>query len=107
MRHRKVFVVSLELSSEVLLYSNNIFISILVGWLVLSEIFPTPIKGRAFAATTVLNWGSNLVVSLTMLDLIGKISQNNEWLTCIENNGIIQNSEKEIEGIASKKRLTK
>ena len=66
-----------------LLYSNNIFISIVVGWLVLSEIFPTPIKGRAFAATTVLNWGSNLVVSLTMLDLIGMISQNNEWLTCI------------------------
>ena len=38
----------------------------------LSEIFPTPIKGRAFAATTVLNWSSNLIVSITMLDLIGE-----------------------------------
>lgn len=38
----------------------------------MSEIFPTPIKGRAFAATTVLNWSSNLIVSITMLDLIGE-----------------------------------
>ncbi|XP_028406379.1 solute carrier family 2, facilitated glucose transporter member 10-like [Dendronephthya gigantea] len=44
-----------------------------VSWLVLSEIFPTAIKGRAFAATTVLNWTSNLVVSLTMLDLLDSI----------------------------------
>ena len=58
------------------LYPNDIFNLIAVGWLVLSEIFPTPIKGRAFAATTVLNWGSNLVVSLTMLDLIGKNDRN-------------------------------
>ena len=48
------------------------FIPIVVSWLVLSEIFPTPIKGRAFAATTVLNWSSNLIVSITMLDLIGE-----------------------------------
>lgn len=53
--------------------TNSIFTSLVVGWLVLSEIFPTAIKGRAFAATTVLNWGSNLVVSLTMLDLIGTV----------------------------------
>ena len=60
------------LASSQLSVPKDIFVSIVVGWLVLSEIFPTPIKGRAFAATTVLNWGSNLVVSLTMLDLIGK-----------------------------------
>ena len=49
------------------------FVSFVVSWLVLSEIFPTEIKGRAFAATTVLNWSSNLVVSLSMLDLIGML----------------------------------
>lgn len=43
-----------------------------VSWLLLSEIFPTGIKGRAFSIATVLNWGTNLVVSFTFLDLLSK-----------------------------------
>ncbi|KAK3752703.1 hypothetical protein QZH41_006617 [Actinostola sp. cb2023] len=46
-----------------------------VSWLLLSEIFPAAIKGRAFSFTTLLNWGTNLVVSLTFLDLMNKISR--------------------------------
>ncbi|KAK3089696.1 hypothetical protein FSP39_005693 [Pinctada imbricata] len=44
-----------------------------VTWLVLSEIFPASVKGRAVAFTTVLNWGTNLVVSSTFLDVMNEI----------------------------------
>ncbi|XP_074165887.1 solute carrier family 2, facilitated glucose transporter member 12 isoform X1 [Sminthopsis crassicaudata] len=43
-------------------------------WLVLSEIFPGGIRGRAMALTSSMNWGINLLVSLTFLtvtELIG------------------------------------
>ncbi|XP_044866757.1 solute carrier family 2, facilitated glucose transporter member 12 isoform X1 [Mauremys mutica] len=45
-----------------------------VTWLVLSEIFPGGIRGRAMALTSSMNWGINLLISLTFLtvtDLIG------------------------------------
>lgn len=41
-----------------------------VSWLLLSEIFPAGIKGRAFSIATILNWGTNLMVSLTFLDML-------------------------------------
>ncbi|XP_029185317.2 solute carrier family 2, facilitated glucose transporter member 12-like isoform X1 [Acropora millepora] len=44
-----------------------------VSWLLLSEIFPAGIKGRAFSIATVLNWGTNLVVSLTFLDMLSTL----------------------------------
>ncbi|MBZ3888954.1 Solute carrier family 2, facilitated glucose transporter member 12 [Sciurus carolinensis] len=43
-------------------------------WVVLSEIFPGGIRGRAMALTSSMNWGINLLISLTFLtvtDLIG------------------------------------
>ncbi|XP_057593615.1 solute carrier family 2, facilitated glucose transporter member 12 [Hippopotamus amphibius kiboko] len=43
-------------------------------WLVLSEMFPGGIRGRAMALTSSMNWGVNLLISLTFLtvtDLIG------------------------------------
>lgn len=43
-------------------------------WLLLSEIFPGGIRGRAMALTSSMNWGINLLISLTFLtvtDLIG------------------------------------
>ncbi|XP_030742711.2 solute carrier family 2, facilitated glucose transporter member 12 [Echinops telfairi] len=43
-------------------------------WLVLSEIFPGGIRGRAMALTASMNWGINLLISLTFLtvtDLVG------------------------------------
>lgn len=43
-------------------------------WLLLSEMFPGGIRGRAMALTSSMNWGINLLVSLTFLtvtDLIG------------------------------------
>ena len=40
-----------------------------VFWLVLSEIYPLGIRGRAMSVGTVANWGSNLIVALTFLTL--------------------------------------
>lgn len=42
-----------------------------VTWLVLSEIYPASIRGRAFAFCNSFNWAANLLISLTFLDLIG------------------------------------
>ncbi|XP_068119043.1 solute carrier family 2, facilitated glucose transporter member 10 [Hyperolius riggenbachi] len=42
-------------------------------WLVLSEIYPTEIRGRAFAFCNCLNWASNLLITLTFLDVIDSI----------------------------------
>uniref|UniRef100_A0A8I3W659 Solute carrier family 2, facilitated glucose transporter member 12 n=1 Tax=Callithrix jacchus TaxID=9483 RepID=A0A8I3W659_CALJA len=40
-------------------------------WLVLSEIFPGGIRGRAMALTSSMNWGINLLISLTFLTVTG------------------------------------
>ncbi|XP_028365274.2 LOW QUALITY PROTEIN: solute carrier family 2, facilitated glucose transporter member 12 [Phyllostomus discolor] len=45
-----------------------------IPWLVLSEIFPVGIRGQAMSLTSSMNWGINLLISLTFLtvtDLIG------------------------------------
>ncbi|NWS48764.1 GTR12 protein, partial [Probosciger aterrimus] len=45
-----------------------------MAWLVLSEIFPGGIRGQAMALTSSMNWGINLLISLTFLtvtELIG------------------------------------
>ncbi|XP_024895735.1 solute carrier family 2, facilitated glucose transporter member 10 isoform X1 [Pteropus alecto] len=44
-----------------------------VTWLVLSEIYPVEIRGRAFAFCNSFNWAANLFISLSFLDLIGTI----------------------------------
>ncbi|XP_069582096.1 solute carrier family 2, facilitated glucose transporter member 12 isoform X2 [Ranitomeya imitator] len=44
-----------------------------MAWLVQSEIFPAGIKGRAFAITSSMNWGMNLLISLTFLTLTESI----------------------------------
>jgi sugar porter (SP) family MFS transporter len=40
-----------------------------VFWLVLSEIYPLRIRGRAMSVGTMANWGANLLVALTFLTL--------------------------------------
>lgn len=47
---------------------------VLVTWLVLSEIYPAEIRGRAFAFCSSFNWAANLFISLSFLDLIGECS---------------------------------
>ena len=42
-----------------------------VTWILLSEIFPPNLKGRAMAIVTSMNWFLNFVVSATFLQLTG------------------------------------
>lgn len=60
----------LTLSALVLFVAAYSFSFGPVSWLLLSEIFPAGIKGRAFSIATILNWGTNLMVSLTFLDML-------------------------------------
>jgi sugar porter (SP) family MFS transporter len=41
-----------------------------VFWLLISEIFPLYIRGRGMGVATIANWGSNLLVTVTFLELI-------------------------------------
>lgn len=41
-----------------------------VFWLMISEIYPLKIRGRAMSTATVTNWGTNLIVAITFLSLI-------------------------------------
>ena len=47
-----------------------------VSWLLLSELFPAHIRGRAIAMATVFNWGANLIVALTFLNIMSKLKIN-------------------------------
>jgi sugar porter (SP) family MFS transporter len=44
-----------------------------VFWLLIAEIFPLALRGRAMSLATVANWGFNLIVSLTFLNLVGAL----------------------------------
>ncbi|XP_015204257.1 solute carrier family 2, facilitated glucose transporter member 12 [Lepisosteus oculatus] len=41
-------------------------------WVVLSEIFPMGIRGKAMSAASVINWGINLIISMTFLTITEK-----------------------------------
>jgi sugar porter (SP) family MFS transporter len=41
-----------------------------VFWLLIAEIFPLYIRGRAMGVATIANWGSNLLVTVTFLELV-------------------------------------
>ncbi|XP_068171542.1 solute carrier family 2, facilitated glucose transporter member 10 isoform X2 [Antennarius striatus] len=49
-------------------------------WLLLSEIFPTAIRGRAFAFTNCFNWAAHLLVTFTFLNLINSIGVSGTFL---------------------------
>jgi sugar porter (SP) family MFS transporter len=41
-----------------------------VFWLLIAEIFPLALRGRAMSLATIANWGFNLIVSVTFLDIV-------------------------------------
>ncbi|CAD7669271.1 unnamed protein product [Nyctereutes procyonoides] len=75
-----------------------------VTWLVLSEIYPMEIRGRAFAFCNSFNWACNLLVSLSFLDLIGTIGLS--WtfllygLTAVLSLGFIYSFVPETKGLS-------
>ena len=42
-----------------------------VFWLLIAEIYPLQVRGRAMSLATAANWGANLLVAVTFLTLIG------------------------------------
>ena len=53
-----------------------------VTWVILSEIFPTKVRGRAMAVATLCLWTANLIVSQTF-----PMMNNNAWLVKRFHNG--------------------
>lgn len=51
-----------------------------VAWLIISEIYPLGVRGRAMGAATFANWASNYVVSLTFLSLISDFGPGQTFL---------------------------
>ena len=46
-----------------------------IFWLIISEIYPLHIRGRAMSLATLANWGFNMVVASTFLTLIEKLGK--------------------------------
>ncbi|XP_076341437.1 solute carrier family 2, facilitated glucose transporter member 10-like isoform X7 [Tachypleus tridentatus] len=44
-----------------------------VTWLILTEIFPTVVRGRAMSVATSLNWGTNIVMSASFLHFVDSL----------------------------------
>src|ERR1700722_18905546 len=51
-----------------------------VFWLLISEIFPLALRGRAMSLATVANWVFNLIVSATFLNLVGAVGSAGAFL---------------------------
>jgi MFS transporter, SP family, galactose:H+ symporter len=51
-----------------------------VFWLLIAEIFPLNLRGRAMSLAAVANWGFNLIVSLTFLNLVGAVGSAGAFL---------------------------
>ena len=45
----------------------------IVSWLVIGEIYPSEVRGRAVSMATSLNWLTNFIVSQTLLDIQGNL----------------------------------
>jgi sugar porter (SP) family MFS transporter len=46
-----------------------------VFWLMISEVYPLPVRSTAMSVTTAVNWAANFVVSVTFLSLVEWISR--------------------------------
>lgn len=54
-----------------MLYVGSFAISLgPIFWLMIAEIYPLNIRGRAMSTATMANWGTNLIVAITFLSLI-------------------------------------
>jgi sugar porter (SP) family MFS transporter len=57
-----------------LLYTGSFAIGLgPVFWLLISEIYPVKIRGRAMSVATMANWGANFVVTISFLTLLSAI----------------------------------
>ena len=47
-----------------------------IFWLLIAEIYPLKVRGKAMSAATVANWSSNFIISLTFLSLVSLFGTN-------------------------------
>lgn len=47
-----------------------------IFWLLIAEIYPLRVRGKAMSVATVANWTSNFVISLTFLGLVSLLGTN-------------------------------
>jgi len=60
--------------ARLLIYTGSFAIGLgPVFWLLISEIYPVKIRGRAMSLATMTNWGANFVVTISFLTLLGAI----------------------------------
>ncbi|MGD2170044.1 MAG: sugar porter family MFS transporter [Chlamydiota bacterium] len=70
------FLIELEGISYVAVGSVMVYVSFFaislgpIAWLIISEIFPLKIRGRAMGVAVFANWSANYIVSLTFLTLV-------------------------------------
>ncbi len=53
------------------LYVCLCFLSFPVVYVVLSEIFPMGVRGKAVSVVSAVNWATNLLISMTFLTITG------------------------------------
>jgi len=70
---------------SVVLYIASFAISLgPIFWLIISEIYPLGVRGRAMSIATMANWGFNLVVASTFLTFIDKLGKAGTfWLYAV------------------------
>lgn len=51
-----------------------------VFWLLIAEIFPLAVRGRAMSLATIANWVFNLIVSVTFLDIVAAVGSAGAFL---------------------------
>ncbi|XP_078105486.1 solute carrier family 2, facilitated glucose transporter member 10 isoform X1 [Sander vitreus] len=61
-------------------FGPSLYIHSKLTWLLLSEIFPPAVRGRAFAFTSCFNWAANLLVTFTFLNCIDVIGLSGMFL---------------------------
>lgn len=63
----------------------HICVSLPVVYVVLSEIFPMGVRGRAVSVVSAVNWATNLLISMTFLTFTGLLTSLRfyESETCI------------------------
>jgi len=68
--------VQIIVMASVVLYIASFAISLgPIFWLLIAEIYPLRIRGRAMSLATVANWGFNMLVASTFLTLIDKLGK--------------------------------
>ncbi len=74
-------ILKLLSAGSLLLYIASFAISLgPVCWLIISEIYPTRVRGMAMSIATLSNWGFNLIVALTFLPMIDLLGQTTTFM---------------------------